>query len=382
MSKKARQIDADFVQLARLALAGRSQDIQLFLQRASKRYQTEIPKLAELVLALLREAPTRASPLRRQIDRPMPVDTDSRLQLLRIEPHPHLEHAPILGDDTRHQLDQLLSERNQSDILLKAGLQPTRTVLFTGPPGVGKTITARWIANQLNRPLMTLDLAAVMSSFLGRTGNNVRFVLDYAKSVDCVLLIDELDAIAKRRDDQAEVGELKRLVTVLLQEIDDWPSSGLLLAATNHPDLLDPAVWRRFEMIVNFKLPTQKLIKELVTQLTEGKLKQNNTWIDILASVMEGMSQSDIERMLSQSKRRSLLQGVPLEEELKNFVENRVTHLAKPERVLLAKTLIETGTSQRDAHKLTGVSRDTIRKYTQSSGKSNVTNQVRGDVDA
>ena len=94
-----------------------------------------------------------------------------------------------------------------------------------------------------------------MSSFLGRTGNNVRNVLDFAKGVSCVFLLDEFDAIAKRRDDAVEVGELKRLVTVLLQEIDQWPASGLLIAATNHYNLLDPAVWRRFELVVGFPMP-------------------------------------------------------------------------------------------------------------------------------
>jgi hypothetical protein len=111
---------------------------------------------------------------------------------------------------------------------------------------LGDTLAARVLARTLGRPLLILDLAAVMSSFLGRTGGNLRHVLDYAKSIECVLLLDELDAIAKRRDDAGEIGELKRLVTVLIQEIDDWPSSGLLVAATNHPELLDPAIWRRF----------------------------------------------------------------------------------------------------------------------------------------
>src|SRR5690606_32775240 len=106
-----------------------------------------------------------------------------------------------------------------------------------------------------NRPLLILDLASVMSSYLGRTGTNLRHVLDYAKSLDCVLLLDELDAIAKRRDDRGEIGELKRLVTVLLQQIDDWPPKSLLIAATNHADLLDPALWRRFDVTLEFPIP-------------------------------------------------------------------------------------------------------------------------------
>jgi len=95
-----------------------------------------------------------------------------------------------------------------------------------------------------------------MSSFLGKTGSNIRVVLDFARRQPCVLLLDEFDAITKRRDDSAEIGELKRLVTVLIQAIDEWPADGLLVAATNHPELLDPAIWRRFDRVVEFPLPT------------------------------------------------------------------------------------------------------------------------------
>ena len=99
-------------------------------------------------------------------------------------------------------------------------MDPTRSALFTGPPGVGKTLAAKWMARELGQPLAILDLSAVMSSFLGRTGSNVRAVLDFARDRRCILLLDEFDAVAKRRDDTSEIGELKRLVTVLLQEID------------------------------------------------------------------------------------------------------------------------------------------------------------------
>jgi SpoVK/Ycf46/Vps4 family AAA+-type ATPase len=139
-----------------------------------------------------------------------------------------LRHSRPRRSEQQRALDQILSERRREEELFKQGLSPTRSIIFTGPPGVGKTLAARWVARELQRPLLTLDLSAVMSSFLGRTGANVRHVLDYAKTVNGVLLLDELDSIAKRRDDATDVRELKLLVTVLLQEIDDGPATGLL----------------------------------------------------------------------------------------------------------------------------------------------------------
>ena len=156
--------------------------------------------------------------------------------------------APLLSGDVEDSLGQLIAERRQSDRLQAMGLTPTRSAIFVGPPGVGKTLTARWLAAQLKVPLYVLDLTAVMSSLLGKSGTNLRAAIDFAKREPCVLLLDEIDAIAKRRSDDSDVGELKRLVTVILQEVDEWPASSVLLAATNHPELIDPALWRRFDL--------------------------------------------------------------------------------------------------------------------------------------
>lgn len=131
---------------------------------------------------------------------------------------------------------------------------------------MGKTLTARWLAAKLEVLLYVLDLTAVMSSLLGRSGNNLRTALDFAKRSPCVLLLDEIDAIAKRRSDDTDIGELKRLVTVILQEVDEWPATGLLLAATNHPELIDPALWRRFDLVVEFKMPDIAAIRVAVKQ--------------------------------------------------------------------------------------------------------------------
>ncbi len=142
---------------------------------------------------------------------------------------------------------------------------------------------------------MVLDLSAVMSSFLGRTGNNLRVVLDYAKASHGVLLLDEFDAIAKRRDDTVEVGELKRLVTVLLQEIDVWPSDGLLIAATNHQELLDPAVWRRFDAVIRFSLPSRTEMEEGVRRFV-ADCDIDDVATAAIASAFANISFSDAER--------------------------------------------------------------------------------------
>ena len=358
-----KQIDpSDIVHLVRLALAGKPKDVQLYVRRLINRYRLDIPELAEQLGALLRDGTkTSSSPLRGSVVDAIPVDLDSRLQLARAEYPVLVETEPVWSHEVREHLEQIILERERAPELLEAALHPTKSALFTGAPGVGKTLAAKWVASRLDRPLITLDLAAVMSSFLGRTGNNVRNVLDYAKGVECVFLLDEFDAVGKRRDDAVEVGELKRLVTVLLQEIDDWPFSGLMIAATNHPKLLDPAVWRRFERIVRFPMPTDEQISEAV-QRQIGNDKSSKKWGTILAQALEGMSFAEVGRELIRAKRQAVMQHDPLVEALKKLVHDRARDLPRARRKDLAVGLIDVGLSQREAHKWTGVSRDTIRK--------------------
>ncbi|WP_284352652.1 AAA family ATPase [Roseisolibacter agri] len=292
----------------------------------------------------------------------MPVDTDSRLDLLRVEPVPVLDHEPLWAPPVRAALEQLVRERQEAAALDAAGLTPTRTAVFSGPPGVGKTLAARWVARALGRPLLILDLAAVMSSYLGRTGANLRHVLDYAKGVRGVLLLDEIDALAKRRDDAQEIGELKRLVTVLLQEVDDWPPSGLLLAATNHPDLLDPAAWRRFDVRVEFPMPTTRQVHALVQRAAEAAGLASGALVDALALTFAGASFSDIERDLLRARRGAVVAGEPFARHAVRLVQEHAGALARADRQRLAGALRSSGLSQRQVNELTGVSRDTLRK--------------------
>jgi hypothetical protein len=362
---KSDDIAAEFLKLARIALSGRVQDVHVILRRAARRCQASAPQLADALTTLLHESPSPASPLRGQADVPVPVDLDSRLHLLRVEAEPMLDHEPIFAPKLAASITQIVEERRNPLVLAKAGLDPTRAALFVGPPGVGKTMAARWLARELKRPLLILDLAAVMSSLLGRTGSNLRHVLEYAKSINCVLLLDELDAIAKRRDDRGEIGELKRLVTVLIQQIDDWPSSGVLVAATNHPDLLDPAIWRRFELHIDFPLPDQAAIARFVGSSLKGFFPAAHAWSELLALAFAGRSFSDIERDLLVARRSAALGHTRLEDQFAGFVGN--PSIAKKQRIRLASSIVEQGLlSQRKTRLLTGVARDTIRTHAET----------------
>ncbi len=362
-----RALAEDLVQLARLAMTGRRQDIQMFIRRISRKNKNYSPELANELNALLQEMPSVSSPFRSDNQTIIPVDNDSRLQLVRVDQFVELDHEPIWTNEIQQRLDQVIAEKRMMKELLNAGLNPTQTLLFTGRPGLGKTLAAKWIASKLKIPLVTLDLSAVMSSFLGRTGNNVRNVIDFAKDTECILLIDEFDAIAKRRDDVTEIGELKRLVTVLLQEIDDWTHSGILIAATNHPTLLDPAIWRRFDVVFEFPMPTHEHVIKAVRLFLEQDIQNAGNWLEILPFAFHGFSFSDIEREVNRFRRESIINGMPLEEVFKDWIREQSRLLPMKERRRLALEILKLGTySQRQVHEWTGVSRDTIRKATQN----------------
>jgi len=360
---------SDLVQLARLGLAGREQDIETFIRRLARRYRASNEHVAQGLTELLRSRPSRQSPLRNAqagLVEPAPVDMDSRLDLVRHEVVQMLPVEPIWEPQVESAITQLVAERRAPEALEAAGLNPTRTVLLTGPPGVGKTLTARWLAHELDVPLLILDLAAVMSSFLGRTGSNLRKVLDYAKRHPCVLLVDELDAIAKRRDDASDVGELKRLVTVLLQEVDDWPASGLLLGATNHAELLDPAVWRRFEMVVRYPLPSAPALEAAIVAFAgEGQGKVPDDILSALTACLQGVSFNDVERLILAARRAAALNGQSLESELLAIILTRTASMKFSERRDTVAALVAAGRlSQRRASDLFNISRDAIRKAT------------------
>ena len=354
-------IEAQFVHLARLALAGRANDVELLSRKTLTRLSDSRPDLVNEIQKVLSGSATASEIARsRGANIALPVDLDSRLELLKREASPRVHPEPIWSPTVRVELESLLNERARADELTLAGLSPSRSVLLVGPPGLGKTLAARWLAEKLSRPLLTLDLASVMSSFLGKTGSNIRVVLDFARRQPCLLLLDEFDAIAKRRDDTAEIGELKRLVTVLIQAIDEWPADGLLVAATNHPELLDPAIWRRFDRIIEFPFPTEEEIERQLEGLIGDQLSQPT--IRTVSTLFKGKSYAEVAREVMRAKRQAVLNGEDLSVLLTTLSAPK-ERASQKNRLAWAQELRSKGFSEREIAQRTGLSRQTLSKY-------------------
>jgi len=240
----------------------------------------------------------------------IPVDADGLHSLLNVDAVPIADEF-VADEKLTSQLQEIVAERERADELARAGVSMSRTILFSGPPGVGKTLASRWIAQQLELPLVTLDLASVVSSYLGSSGRNIKSVLDFAKSGPCVLFLDEFDAVAKRRDDDTDIGELKRIVNVLLVELDRWPDTSLLVAATNHPQLLDEAIDRRFDRVLNFPLPGPAERCALLANANHGEVSVKV--IELTAAAWAGRSHSVIMRFWELCRRKAILHDLALE---------------------------------------------------------------------
>ena len=366
-------LEIDFANLARLAASDAQEDTRLLLARIIRKYRQQRPELASLLDQSLKASQTRSAgnailrrgaPITDAGEAPLPVDGDSRLALIRVFDDRVGLPPPILPGSVHDAIGAIIRERQERERLAARGISPTRSAILVGPPGVGKTLSARWIASALGKPLWVLDLTAVMSSLLGKTGNNLRAALDHAKQHAAVLLLDEIDAIAKRRSDESDIGELKRLVTVMLQEVDQWPDTGLLLAATNHPELVDPALWRRFDLVLKFDAPDAAAIATAIQRFLGDDLTLFASWIDVLAAGLQGQSLSDVERSINALRRGHALQMAPLEQLIGSALGQRQEALSKAERLNLAIALAKAGRhTHMQISQMTGVARDTIRKH-------------------
>jgi SpoVK/Ycf46/Vps4 family AAA+-type ATPase len=359
----------ELVALSRLALSGKESDLRLYLAKLIRKLRKSEPELGSQLEELLKTQPARSNGVLRRGKASsegtelFEASGDSSLPLLKSFEGISFNEKPMLEDNLKLLLQQVITERGSLELLQQNGLSPASSLIFQGPPGVGKTMTAQWLASELRLPFYVLDLTAVMSSYLGKTGSNLRSVIEFAKSHPCVLLLDEIDAIAKRRSDEADVGELKRLVTVMLQELENWPSAGVLIAATNHPELVDPALWRRFDIEITFQNPSNDNVHEAVDHFLDRDLKYFKPWKELIVMSLLGSSYSHIKRAVLKLRKQRVLQPSEFDEDPLRYVLPNIDNMQRSERIDAAvQAVTNHGLSQQKASKIFSVSRDTIRK--------------------
>ncbi len=241
-----------------------------------------------------------------------PVDHESRLSIVDVE-IPSKEKTPIvLAPMVENKINDFIGAVKHQNALMSLGIETSNTLLLYGKPGCGKTTVAKYISEQTDLPLIVARFDAIVSSLLGNTAKNIRKIFDFADNKPCILFLDEFDAIAKARDDQHELGELKRVINSLLQNIDSFSNNNILIAATNHPELLDKAIWRRFNHVIEIGLPQDNeistLIKEFVgdflNDFSEDKKKHEK-----LVKLLESKSPSDIKAIINNAKTQSVIHG-------------------------------------------------------------------------
>lgn len=261
---------------------------------------------------------------------PLPRVRDGSGGIQRSEPRRSINEL-YLDTGIRSACDELIEEQRRADVLRVHGLEPRHRVLLAGPPGNGKTSLAEALAYELALPLFTVRYEAVVTSYLGETAQRLRRLFDFARTEPCVLFFDEFDAIGKERGDIHETGEIKRVVTTLLLQLDDLPSYCVLMGATNHPELLDRAAWRRFELRLKMDTPSEKQMISYFTNCLKEIGGQPGYTAKRLWQAVRPTSYSEAEDFFLDVKRRIVLaQGTRelrsvLDDRVKAFISSRYT---------------------------------------------------------
>jgi hypothetical protein len=346
-------------------------------------------KRQEMAPARIRTSRAMASGEEMTRNTAMPVDRETAVPLAQVMfPEDLPATSPCFDGPLLEAIQSVMEEWQNFDLLEKASIKPARTCLIYGPPGTGKTRLALWMARSLGLPVVAARLDGLVSSFLGTTSRNIGALFAFAERYRCLLLLDEFDAIAKLRDDPQEVGEIKRVVNTLLQHLDARSAVGFTLGVTNHDALLDPAVWRRFEIQLQVPNPSLPARMEIIRSYLGATASLAEPQIKLFAWLMEGASGAELESFVRLIKKNQLLRptGKSFLEDMKlaaHMSSGRITHLKRTllfeEPRILASTLIQDGAlglSRSDLAAILGKDKSTISRMLAGPGQDHTRVEV------
>jgi hypothetical protein len=306
----------------------------------------------------------------------LPIDMKSRLPLIEEQAWPTV---PVFLDGANQTVvKDFLADAKHVELLSSKGIATRLCMLIAGPPGTGKSLLAGHIAAQLGRPLYTVRLDSVISSLLGDTAKNIRSLFDFVPTRDGVLFLDEMDAIAKLRDDRQELGELKRVVNTVIQGLDSLDDRAVVIAATNHPQLLDTAIWRRFPYKIELGPPDEAVRVDMWRYfLFEDDAA--SPYPTLLARASGGLSGADIQTIALAARRQGVLEGHAIDTGAVAWAAYEASsgrptppprgHLTTEQKRTLAIGLVhEKGVSQADVARLIGVTRQAVSGYLKEGG--------------
>jgi len=213
-----------------------------------------------------------------------------------------------LDDSIRSRIDRVLLEQRQRETILSHGLSPLHKLLLVGMPGTGKTMTTSALAGEMGIPLFTIQLDGLITKYLGETAAKLRLIFETIQKTRAVYLFDEFDALGGERASKNEVGEIRRVLNSFLQFLEQDDSDAIIVAATNHPQLLDQALFRRFDMVIEYGMPSA----EIVERVLKARLSLLDTtkiaWPKAIKAA-EGLSHADLARACDHAAKNAILQN-------------------------------------------------------------------------
>ncbi|MCX4354848.1 MAG: ATP-binding protein [Oscillospiraceae bacterium] len=291
-----------------------------------------------------------------------PRDKDSLLELYDVVHSDISLSDVVLPENQRKLILQILEERQNNSKLAKHNLPAANRLLLCGPPGCGKTMTAHSIAHELNLPMAYVRIDGLVSSYLGQTSVNLRKIFSSVGNQNIILFLDEFDAIAKKRDDGHEMGELKRVVTALLQNFDNMPPNVFLIAATNHEHLLDPAIFRRFNYTINIGYPDADQRSKLIQRWFKEYIVETEVDVQKLTDLTVDRSVAQIKELVISAAKRYVTTDKPvtMEDMIELLIQQMTNNSNGAGLVDAAASLKVKGVSVRTLAKAIGVPHNTL----------------------